>query len=477
MIYGEEYLYKTAQEQLLTALFPQAGESLRNIAYEALDGLDQNISAAVEKLNTYSLLSGAKVVALTDARVFESKQDRRDLLAKAKQAFDSDDIKKAVRYFTSVMGLGGLTYEDFGSLDQSQSSAAEVLGVELPDSEWINNIVSHCVAENVPIPKGGDGAEVLEAAISKGFPSSNRLIITTGLVDKRRRLYKTIQEKGVIIDCSVPKGERKADRAAQDKVLGEQMQAILGKHGKTMAKAAYGALCEMTGFDLRTFANSLEKLVTYIGDRPAITAEDVAAVMKRTKTDPIYELTNAVADRNLTKALFFIESLLKNDIHPLQVFTAIANQIRRLLLAKSFVTGPCGSSWKTGATYNYFRTNVMPDILEHDQRLVKHITDQEAKLTSMPVSEDNGQAKAAQPKKTKQKTATDLIIAKNPHNTYPIYQLLLKSDKFEQEELIRFFAELNQADLKLKSTAQNPKVILEHLIFTLTLQKPEDSRS
>jgi len=67
-----------------------------------------------------------------------------------------------------------------------------------------------------------------------------------------------------------------------------------------------------------------------VGERREITAEDVAAVLTRTKKDPLYELTNAVTDRDWEKSFFFLASLLAGDIHGLQALAAIANQVRKL---------------------------------------------------------------------------------------------------------------------------------------------------
>ena len=41
-----------------------------------------------------------------------------------------------------------------------------------------------------------------------------------------------------------------------------------------------------------------------------ISVADVESVLKRTKKDPIYDLTNAIADRQIEKALFLLNSLL-----------------------------------------------------------------------------------------------------------------------------------------------------------------------
>ena len=67
LIYGEEYLMKSVSKILLDKLLPEFEKSLN---YEALDGDNENVPTAIEKINTFSLLSDRKVVALLDSRIF-----------------------------------------------------------------------------------------------------------------------------------------------------------------------------------------------------------------------------------------------------------------------------------------------------------------------------------------------------------------------------------------------------------------------
>lgn len=61
--------------------------------------------------------------------------------------------------------------------------------------------------------------------------------------------------------------------------------------------------------------------------------------------------------------------------------------------------------------------------------------------------------------------STDLLIAKNPNNPYPVFQLFSKSERFTKEELLDSIEYMSKADLRLKSTGQNPKLVLEDVIF------------
>ena len=83
LLFGEEVLYKKALEKILAAILEDAP---RDVNYEPVDGLNENVPRALERVNTYSLLSQRKIVALTDARVFYSRQNMDRLWDQAARA-------------------------------------------------------------------------------------------------------------------------------------------------------------------------------------------------------------------------------------------------------------------------------------------------------------------------------------------------------------------------------------------------------
>ena len=455
LIFGEELLVKTAYDDLLEMLLPAAK---RTANYDPLEGAVENIYDVIERVNTFSLLSGPKVVALRESRVFYTKQDKSRLLENSRKAFDDDNIKKSAKYFLSLMGNLNLSFEDVEKSNRDKSLKFDA-GLMAGD-EWLDEVIAYCKQKELAIPEPADESLALQKAIEKGFPKNNHLLITTDMVDKRRSLYKAIKGQGVVIDCAVPRGDRRADKLAQEDVLREKMTEILKPSHKEMDKGTYMALVEMTGFDLRTFCGSLEKLIHYVGNRNTITVADVESVLKRTKKDPIYELTNAIADRNTEKALFFLGSILTSEFHPLQVLAAIVNQIRKLLLAKDFAQSPHAKGWQAGVSYNLFQQSLMPSVVAYDQSLLEILQNRE---NSMSSAEGGDQGKG----KKKRKIKTDLLLARNPKNAYPVYQLLKKSERFSKTELVAAVAYLNETDAQLKISAQNPKLILERLIFKI----------
>jgi len=454
LLHGEEMLYKAALNELLKSLLP---DSNRYLNCDTIDGSDENIYDVIERMNTYSLLSGPKVITLLDSKVFYSKNETSKLIEKAREAYDKNDLKKAARFFASLLSVLRLTYEEF-----KKPNVKRNLKIEGPaDAQWMDSLNVYCIEQGVSIPKIENVQDALGVAVEKGFPKGNHLIITTDLINRRMPLFKTIMSKGLVIDCSVPKGERREDKLAQEAVLLEQAKKILAQNNKTMNRDAFEAAKEMTGFDLRAFTQNLEKLVDYAGSRKTITLEDIEAVLSRTKKDPIYELTNAIAERDLNRSLHLLDSLLSDDIHPLQILAAVTNQIRKLIMAKGFLESEHGSVWHPGLTYPRFKTAVMPALRMYDKGVVEQIKAWSDALspTEALESEKNG--------KRQKKANTDLCIVKSGQNPYPVFLLLKRAYHYSKEELFTALEKLSVADIQLKSTGQNPRFILERSVFDL----------
>jgi len=466
LIYGEEMLCKAAYKKVLNRLVPESNQSFN---FEPIDGNDDGVSEAIEKLNTFSLLSGPKVVGLLEARIFDSKTNAENILLTAVKAHETQNLNRAADYLLRFMALVNLSFDDLALPNRRESFPA---GVELPeDDRCLDDIIAFCLEKGRRVPKAIDNESILCRAIEKGFPAGHRLLITTDTVDKRRKLFKTIRGQGVIVDCSVPKGDRKADKTAQEAVLADTVRAVLRNSGKSLAPDAFKALIETTGFELRAIVNNLEKLVSYVGARDLITRKDVVSTLKRTKKDPVYAFTGAFASRNRDDALFYMNALMsegQDALRPEQIMVALLNQVRKLLLIKAFVASPLGKVWRSGCPYNTFRTNVLPVVEKFDSELLETLQqwrddlDRSVNGEALPVKK-RGRGKKPQLK-------TDLLIAKFPHNPYPIYQQFLNAENFSKQDLLQAYEYLSMADLRIKSGSDNKHLLLEEVILKICRQ-------
>jgi DNA polymerase-3 subunit delta len=370
LIHGEQMLVEQVLERLVERLL--AGER-REVCCEVVEGLMENLPDALERINTFALLAGPKIVVFKEA---------------------------------------ALT----GQSDQTRA---------------------------------------LNEAIGKGFPPHHHLLITAGArVPKNLKVYKTIRENGLIVDCHVPQGGRRADQLAQQSVLRQTLDTLLAQSGKRLAGGGFDKLCRLTGFDLRTFCQNVEKLIAYAGKRQEITGQDIDQLLRSTKRDPVYAFTNAVADRDGAQALELMNTLLRDKWHPLQILSAMANQIRKLLLVKAFAQSEPGRIWSPGISYHQFRDQVLPAIQTYDRQVEEQIEQWQPSGEADFSAEDR-------------KSAAQMRIAPNPKNPYPVYQTFVKSERFTHRALITALLGLSRADLALKSTGRDATIVLQSLVLKI----------
>ncbi len=461
LIYGEEVLCKAAFKKLLETLVPA---DRHRFNYEPVDDATGGVYEAIEKLNTFSLLSGPKVVGLLQPRLFDSGPDADRLLRSTRQAHAAGNMSRAAADLLRFMALSNLSFEDLSGANRRQGlrAAAELLN----DDDWLDDILAFCRDSGLVVPPPTDSESALCRALEKGFPAGNHLLITTDTIDKRKKLFKMIREFGVVVDCSVPTGDRKSDKKIQEAVLLETTNAVLAGSGKSIDRDAFTALQEMTGFNIRAFTGNVEKLVDFVGDRPQITRSDIVAALQRTKKDPVYALTGAVASRNLDDALFYLSTLMSEGLdamRPEQILVAILNQIRKLLRIKEFTAGSHGSVWFSGCPYKQFTVAVMPVVQQFDAGLVERKQQWQDQLSGADLDQSLSPPKKGG--KKKKQTATDLSIVKNPNNPYPVYQLFLSAENYTKQELVQAFEHLSRADLRIKTSGDSRRLILEEVIL------------
>ncbi|MBT3386953.1 MAG: DNA polymerase III subunit delta [Desulfobacula sp.] len=292
--------------------------------------------------------------------------------------------------------------------------------------------------------------------IVKGIPKNHYLILTTSLVDKRKKIYKTIADKGLIIDCSVAQGARKADQDEQNAVLQTIADKILSTSEKTIDNQAFKTLVDLTGFNLGILSQNLEKLIAYSGKAKIISTADVKAVVKRDKKDPIFYLTNAVMAKDIKNALFYLNSLFNEGFHPLQILKSFENLIRKLILVKCF-TQKVSKNNKMSLkkmNFNSFKQSVLPKIVHYDEQTKISMEDRDQYLSNEDLKKNANKA-------------NDLFLAPNPKNAYPVFQTFQKSENFSLNELNQALIFLGDLDYKLKSSSIDAKTQIENFIIKI----------
>ena len=92
-------------------------------------------------------------------------------------------------------------------------------------------------------------------------------------------------------------------------------------------------LIKIVGNDLMILNQEAIKLMTYKADK-TITKEDVLALCSSNSNDDIFDLINAVVNKDKDKALTIYSNLIKSNEEPIKIVITLANQFRLIYQCK-----------------------------------------------------------------------------------------------------------------------------------------------
>ena len=181
-----------------------------------------------------------------------------------------------------------------------------------------------------------EALEKLAETLSGGLPESTRFLLSAIEVDKRRSFYKGLGKLGKVevfdkVDSSKSGWEEDAAALAR-----ERAQA----RGLRLSGEALELFTLSTGGDRRVVENELEKLDLYLGaGRRAVTADDVRDLVPLSRAGIVFELGNALAARDLNRALALLDQLLFQGESAIGILlVAIIPTVRSLLIVKDLMT-------------------------------------------------------------------------------------------------------------------------------------------
>jgi DNA polymerase-3 subunit delta len=150
------------------------------------------------------------------------------------------------------------------------------------------------------------------------------VVLVDEVLDASSPLLKAAKTHGTVIQSTLPRG------AALESWIGKRAKSI----GVTIRPDAAAMLANFIGSQLRLLANELDKLAMYAGERAVITMDDVRKLSAQVQEARVFDLTDALAQRNQKQALDILHDLLADGEAPLRLISTITSQVRSLLLVK-----------------------------------------------------------------------------------------------------------------------------------------------
>jgi len=176
--------------------------------------------------------------------------------------------------------------------------------------------------------------EELADVINADIGTDVTLLVSAIDVDRRRSFYKALSKRAELqvfdrLDSS---------RSGWEEEATEIVRRRAETHGLNFDEAALELFVLLTGGDTRQIENELEKIDIFLGKIRQVTLEHVRELVPLSRGGVIFELGNALAERDLGRALRLVRRLLDQGETAIGILlVAILPTIRNLLLAKDLM--------------------------------------------------------------------------------------------------------------------------------------------
>lgn len=162
-----------------------------------------------------------------------------------------------------------------------------------------------------------DQIEALGRYLESPSPGAVLVLVAPG----KTKLDSAVRKVGAVVALEPPRG-RKLAAWVRQRATGGKLR---------LDDRAAWALIDSVGTELRDLAEALEQLLTRLGPGARVGAPEVRRAFGRLADQRMYVLTDALGDRDLTRAMTALRRLQLQGEEPLVLFGALAAHVRRLL--------------------------------------------------------------------------------------------------------------------------------------------------
>ena len=280
------------------------------------------------------------------------------------------------------------------------------------------------------------------AAELKAFKWNNvRLLVSAGKVDKRKTFYKTLEKIGQVETfAALSVDDKDWGSKAEDHAL-RQLKALK----KNIGDEALSELVNNVGPNLRQLTSEVEKVALYVGDRPQIEVDDVAAIVTRNKQARAFALGDALGDRDLPRLLRCLdeemwEMKFDKDKSEIGLLYGLISKVRAMIFLREMLR----EKWlQAEGDYNRFK----------------------AQLERIP----------------KDKLPEDRRFNPLALNPFILFKALPHARRYSTEELVRAMELLLECNQKLISSSLDEKLVLQQTLVEIVRSKaapaPRPARS
>ena len=158
-------------------------------------------------------------------------------------------------------------------------------------------------------------------------PSEDTVIIfVENEIDKRSRLYKAVKDAGYCAELNTP----------DERTLKVWIKQYFKENGLAIADNDIIYFVERVGSSMELLRNESDKIIAYVGDKGLIERSDIDAITNKAITAQVFDMTDAIAAKNLKLAMDKYADLIAMKEAPLMILFMITRMFRQLYEVKTF---------------------------------------------------------------------------------------------------------------------------------------------
>ncbi len=153
------------------------------------------------------------------------------------------------------------------------------------------------------------------------------LVLCADKIDKRKKFFQQFKKTGEMVEFK-PLYQNK---------IPAFVHARVRNLGKQLSEDGMALFCRRVGSNLSEIVTELNKLCSYCGDTQLIDTADVAAVVSDSRINSIFDLTDAIGAKDLSRALILLERLQDEGEAPLKILVMVTRHFRQLWKTSSLL--------------------------------------------------------------------------------------------------------------------------------------------
>jgi DNA polymerase III subunit delta len=158
------------------------------------------------------------------------------------------------------------------------------------------------------------------------------LVLTAEKADLRRRFFLELRKVGVLGRFDPPYERR----------LPPWIETEARSLGVSLERGVAELLAAVIGADLGQLASSLEQLALFVGGRGRITLADVEEVVAETRQHSVFDLANAVGERDARRALHQCQRMLAAREPAVKILFMLTRHFRQLWTTRELLARRAG---------------------------------------------------------------------------------------------------------------------------------------